>query len=224
MLELFNYSVSSEGKKIVKNVNLKIKSFVALLGPNGSGKSTLLKSIAGIGNYKVEGKAIFNKKVLNGLSTYERNKLGIYYSFQFVPNIKVKVVDLLNKLSLGYDKVVKELEMEEEINKEIERLSGGERKKVEILFAYLLNPKFVMLDEIDSGLDIESLKLIGKFLNKHFLNKEGIIVTHHGEILKYFKVKKGVVMINGEVICKKDIKEILKTIRKYGYKKCFTCK
>ncbi|MEM0088393.1 MAG: Fe-S cluster assembly ATPase SufC [Archaeoglobaceae archaeon] len=237
MLRVVNLSVEVNGKRILKNVNLYIKKgeTFALFGPNGSGKSTLLNAIIGNPAYKIVGGRIIFKKVdVTNLPTNERVKLGMGMAFQSPPKINgVKLIDVLRycaKLS-GNQEKIEELAKKMRMNEHLERavnfgFSGGEVKRSEILQLMLMNPDFVMLDEPDSGVDLENISVVGKAIgellerDKEEREKAGIIITHQGHILDYVSADYGVILYNGKIACVGDPKDILNQIRKNGYEGC----
>jgi len=182
ILKIENLKVSVENKIILNDFNLTIKSGEthAIMGPNGTGKSTLSKVIMGDTNYKIiEGSIYFDDKLINDLTVDERARLGIFLGLQMPPSIDgVTNADFLRTArSVKEGKDFKLMQFIKEINSETENLnmdkemihrsvnkgfSGGERKKNEILQMYILKPNTVILDEIDSGLDVDSLKIVGK--------------------------------------------------------------
>ncbi|MEM1578089.1 MAG: Fe-S cluster assembly ATPase SufC [Archaeoglobaceae archaeon] len=237
MLRIVNLSVEVDGKKILKNVNLYIKKgeTFALFGPNGSGKSTLLNALIGNPAYKITGGRILFKKVdITNLPTDERVKLGLGMAFQNPPKIGgVKLIDVLKhcaKLSSNEDKIMefaKKLRMTEHLNRSLNLgFSGGEVKRSEILQLLVMNPEFVLLDEPDSGVDLENIAIIGEAISdllergKEKREKGGIIITHQGHILDYVTADYGVILYNGMVACIGDPKDIITQIRKNGYEGC----
>ncbi|WOX79404.1 Fe-S cluster assembly ATPase SufC [Candidatus Shikimatogenerans bostrichidophilus] len=236
MLEIKNLYVKIKNNLIIKGLNLKIKKneIHVIMGPNGSGKSTLSYIISGKPKYIIDkGKILFNKKLINNLSPYEISKLGIFLSFQYPIEINgiTMYIFLKNILKNKYKnkvlfkkiyKVCKKLN----INKNnLYRyfnvgFSGGEKKKNEILQMLLLKPKLVILDEIDSGLDIDTLNLIFKNINKYKKKYKCslIIITHNTNIVKYINPNYVHILYNGKII-KSSNKNIIYNIDKYGYKK-----
>lgn len=219
MIKIKNLSVEIENKKIIENLNLKFEKgkIYALMGPNGSGKSTLANVLAGNPKYKItHGKIILGKKDITHISPTERAKLGLFMSFQMPQEIEgVTIFDFLRtaynslhkKISLlQFKKLIKEkceiLEIEEDfpsryLNK---GFSGGEKKKSEILQMLVLNPKIIILDETDSGLDIDALKTISKAVN-YFVkeNKTIIIISHYKRIFNHLKPDKVFILSKGKI-------------------------
>jgi len=219
ILEIKNLHVEVDGKEILKGINLTLDfgKINALMGPNGSGKSTLVNAIMGHPKYVVtKGKIIFEGEEITKLSPDKRAKKGIFLSFQYPKEISgVSINKFLKTTSkelnpnyslFDFKKTLKEkreiLGMTEEM---VERylnvgFSGGEKKKNEILQMLVLNPKLIILDETDSGLDVDSLKTVSKGVNS-VMNPEKtvLIITHYKRILEYIKPDKVFIMINGKI-------------------------
>jgi len=239
MLEIKNLHVSIDGKKILKGVNLEVKKgeVVALMGPNGSGKSTLALAMMGHPNYKIEeGEILFKGKDIKGLEANERAKLGLFLSFQYPYEIngvsmsnflrtalntkrdeKINVFEfkkmLYEKLSLL--KIPKEF-AERYLN---EGFSGGEKKKAEILQLAMLQPQMAILDETDSGMDIDALKIVSNGINTLMNGNLGILLIthyHYQRILNYIKPNKVYIMVDGRVVKSGD-KELAKELEAKGY-------
>jgi Fe-S cluster assembly ATP-binding protein len=234
-LEIKNLKVQGNGKQILKGINLEIKKgdVQVLLGPNASGKSTLCHAILGNPKYKViAGKIFFQGKEITNLAPEKRVKLGLALSFQSPPTIKgVKTSQLLDKISIVKDSKLKSLKqqifdkhlLERDVNLDF---SGGEKKTSELIQILALNPKLVIFDEVDSGLDLKKIKDVAKTIKKELIDKKisVLLITHSGTILNFLKPDITNVMVAGKIICKeKDYKKILKTIKKYGYEKCKKC-
>lgn len=239
MLKINNLEVSTDGKTILKDFNLIINDgeIHAIMGPNGVGKSTLSRVIMGDSNYKINnGDIIFNGDNLSALSTDERAKKGIFLAMQYPMEIEgVSNQDFLrtaissvNNKRIGlYDFILKcekganELSMNKDL---IHRslnvgFSGGEKKKNEVLQIKLLSPKFIILDELDSGLDVDSLRIVGENIKKYKEeNKETsiLIITHHPKILEYLKPDFVHVMNNGRIL-KTGNYSLANEIEKNGY-------
>lgn len=235
ILKIENLNARSPEKEILKNLNFEMKTgeLQVVLGPNASGKSTLANVISGNPRFKIErGKIIFNGKDITKLSPEKRVKMGIALVWQNPPAIKgVKLNDLLDKISKGKPAFASELRRGEG-NQLIERetnvnFSGGEKKISELLQVLALKPKLLILDEIDSGLDIRKAGVVGKIIKKEFLERgvAVLMITHSGEMLKFFKPDFINIMMDGTISCvSKDYKKVLNTIKKYGYEKCRKCR
>ena len=240
ILRVVNLGVEVEGRKVLENVNLYIKQgeTFALFGPNGSGKSTLLNAIIGNPVYKiVSGRIMFKRKDITNVPTDERVKMGMGMSFQTPPKISgVKLIDVLRYCAKigGYseDKIfefAEMMKMKDHLYREINvGFSGGEVKRSELLQLMLMNPDFIMLDEPDSGVDLENVALIGEAISMLLerdkssdeRRKAGIIITHQGHILDYVDADYGAILYNGRIACIGDPMDILNQIRKNGYEGC----
>lgn len=240
MLKLENLNFSIANKKILDNFNLEIKDgeIHAIMGPNGIGKSTLTKIIMSHPDYKLkDGKIYFNKEIINDKEVDEISKMGIFVSFQDpieidgVTNndfLKMALENKINKKVNLYEfisimeKNRKELDIPKEfINRYVnEKASGGEKKKSEILQMKILEPKLIILDEIDSGLDIDSLKLVTENINEYLKNHKDtsvLIITHYPRILEYIKPDYVHIFNNGKIVKSSDY-SLAWEIEKKGYK------
>lgn len=237
-LKIVDLTVEVDDKIILNKFNLEIKSgeIHAIMGPNGTGKSTLTKVIMGDDNYKiVSGEIYFDNKLLNTLTVDERARLGIFLGMQLPIEIDgVTNADFLrtalrsqNNDEFNLFKFIKELDLTTEklkmdkdmIHRGVNKgFSGGERKKNEILQMYILKPKMVILDEIDSGLDVDSLRIVGtNVMNYYNENKPGILlITHYNRLLEYIKPDYVHIMKNGHIIKTGDY-SLVKEIEENGY-------
>ncbi len=235
MLEVENLSVSVDGKLVLKGIYLVARGgeIHAVMGPNGSGKTSLAFTIMGHPKYKIEsGRIVFDGEEINNLKTHERAKRGIFLAFQYpqeipgVPlgkflwtvaggekNFSVFSRDFKEKLSLL--KIPEDF-AKREINK---GFSGGEKKRTEILQMLMLNPKLVILDEIDSGLDVDSLKIVASAVI-NFMTKEKIIViiTHYPRILNYVKPNFVHILFDGKIVLSGD-ESLARDLEEKGYEK-----
>ena len=240
ILNIDNLTVEVAGKIILKDFSLEIKSgeIHAIMGPNGTGKSTLTKVIMGDPNYKIiKGKISYNGKVINKMPVNERAKLGIFLGMQMPLTIEgvtnavflrsalrakegdnFKLLPFIRKV----DKLTEKLHMDSEmIHRGInDGFSGGERKKNEILQMCILKPNVVLLDEIDSGLDVDSLKLVGESVMDYYNECKPaiLLVTHYQRLLDYIKPDFIHIMKDGKIVLSGDKKLALK-IEEEGYDK-----
>lgn len=233
LLEIKNLSVEVEGKKILKNINLNVadKEVVCLFGPNGAGKSTLLYTLIGYPGYKiVEGEILFKGKVINDMPVNERVKLGLGIAFQHPPKlIGVKLKDLLSLIARNSENneledLSRRLKMTDFLDRDVNfGFSGGEMKRAEILQLASLKPDLLLLDEPDSGVDVENVELLGKEINNLLKDRSGLIITHIGYILNFIRADRAVVLYNGQIACQGNPFKILKDIKDKGYKACLEC-
>lgn len=242
MLEIKNLTANYEDKdNILENINLSINKgeIHVLMGKNGSGKSTLLKAIAGDPEVNKSGDLFFNGKSLNDYDINEIANNGIFLSFQSpvviegVNNVQFIKQALeakrnylkLDKLNIGdflvkIKSIMSKLNLDESfLNRNLnEGFSGGEKKKNEILQLLMLEPDLILLDEIDSGLDIDSIKIIANILNEYVKdsNKSLLIVTHYEKMLSYLKPDK-VHIIKNKSIIKTGGDELITLIHEKGF-------
>ena len=225
LLDLKNIDASIGNKQIIKNFNLKINKneIHVIMGPNGSGKSTLSKILAGHPSYSVDNGTIeFCEKDLLDMSPEIRSHEGVFLAFQYP--IEISGVTNYDFLRIAYNekrKYKKEIELDplefmELTQKTIQKLkmkpeflnrnlnegfSGGEKKRNEILQMLLLDPKLIILDEIDSGLDIDAIKIIcDGIVNNLAKDSSLIVITHYPKILNYLKPTHVHIMIDGKIV------------------------
>jgi Fe-S cluster assembly ATP-binding protein len=244
-----NLRVEVEEKEILRHVDLEIRSGEThvLFGPNGSGKTTLLMSIMGFPNYHItEGKIFFKGEDITAMPLNERANLGIGLSFQRPPTIRgVKTRQILQICGKGEQDILsiaQSLDFEEFLERDLnDGFSGGEIKRSELLQLIAQDPDFLLLDEPESGVDLENIALIGSAIErllereikmgegktrkelKRERSKSGLIITHTGYILDYLDADIGHVLMDGELACSSNPREILKTIKELGYDECVRC-
>jgi len=241
MLHIDDLHVNVGDKEVLHDINLHINEGEThvLLGPNGSGKTTLLMTIMGFTNYTItEGKILFKGEDVTKMHAHERAKRGIGMLFQRPPTISgLKLGKLLTAISRTKTENITELAQSIHMDKFLERdinkgFSGGEIKRSEVLQLMIQNPDFVMLDEPESGVDLENISLIGTAIgsllekDKHIIKrqKSGLVITHTGYILDYLETDRGHVMCDGQIKCHGNPREILQDIKKHGYKECLECR
>jgi Fe-S cluster assembly ATP-binding protein len=220
MLKITDLHVEVDGKEILKGVNLTLEKgkIHALMGPNGSGKSTLASTLMGHPKYTItKGTIELDGKVLNDLSPDERAKAGLFLSFQYpssipgvtIPNFLRTAINAtrdepisIKEFKALIEEKVKLLNMPEDFLKRYlnEGFSGGEKKRAEILQLLALNPTVALLDETDSGLDIDALKIVSKGVN-HFMGEDKIIliITHYKRILELIRPDHLSILIEGKI-------------------------
>lgn len=243
-LDIINLSVMVDNKLVLKDFNLSLDNgkIYVLMGPNGTGKSTLSRVIMGDSNYKVmSGDILFNDNSILDKSVDERSRMGIFLAMQYPMEIEgVSNQDFLRTAMSSkegkqvglYDFIMKCEKASEELKMDknlIHRplnvgFSGGEKKKNEVLQMKLLKPSLVILDELDSGLDVDSLKIVSSNIKDYISeNKDTtlLIITHHQKVLEYIKPDYVKVLYNGKIVDSGDYKLSLE-IEEKGYKKYTT--
>lgn len=239
MIEIKNLVVKVDDKLILNGVDLTINSgeVVVIMGSNGSGKSTLAYAIAGHPKYEAEGEIEVDGVNLQEKSPDERAKMGIFLANQYPVAIFGLTVNSF--LWQMYKKRVEKAMTLVEFRKHVEELatalnlnldllkrslndgfSGGEKKKLEILQLLVFSPKYLILDEIDSGLDVDALRIIAETVAKVAKEKNMgvLVITHYNRILKYLKADKVVIMDKGKIV-KTGTGELAEEIEVSGYKK-----
>ena len=211
-----------------------------IFGPNGGGKTTLLMTIMGFPRYQMtKGKIFFKGKDITDLPLDKRANLGIGLSFQRPPVVRgVKTRDIVAAClkepedSKTAEQLAAKVNLTEFLDRDINYgFSGGEIKRSEMMQLLAQKPEIALLDEPESGVDLENIALIGELINE-LLEKEcpivdrqcmGLIITHTGHILDYVDARTGYVMCDGRIGCEGDPHEILKTIKQKGYGECTRC-
>lgn len=241
MLKIENLHASVEDKAILRGINLEVKAgeVHAIMGPNGSGKSTLASVIAGKEEYEVtEGGIIFNNEDINELAAEERAHKGVFLSFQYP--VEIPGVSVTNFMKTAINETRKAQGLEEmpakdmlklireksellEIDRKFlsrslnEGFSGGEKKRNEIFQMAMLEPKLAILDETDSGLDIDALRIVANGVNK-LKSKDNavIVITHYQRLLDYIVPDFVHVLYNGRIV-KSGGKELAHELEEKGY-------
>ncbi len=241
LLSIKNIHASVEGKQILKGINLDIRpgEIHAIMGPNGSGKSTLASVLAGREDYEVtEGSVDFDGKDLLSLSPEDRAREGLFLAFQYpveIPGVSTTnfMKAALNEKrkyngqepldAVSFLKVMKEKVELVEINRSLlsrsinEGFSGGEKKRNEIFQMAMLEPKLAVLDETDSGLDIDALRIVANGVNKLRTPERGVIViTHYQRLLEYLQPDFVHVLVDGRIV-KSGTKDLALELEEKGY-------
>lgn len=235
-LEVKDLHVSIDGKEILKGVNLKVKKgeVHALMGPNGSGKSTLSHVLLGHPRYRVEkGEIIFDGKNLLNMKPHERAQLGLFLAFQYP--MEIQGVSFANFLFTAYRKYHAGAIAPQEFKKMLEEklnvlgldksfvdrylnvgFSGGEKKRAEILQMLMFRPQIAVLDETDSGLDIDSLKAVANAIASVRKETGALVITHYQRILNYLEPDFVHVLIDGKIAASGGA-ELAHELEKRGY-------
>lgn len=238
-LQIIDLHVSVEGKEILKGVNLELNTgeFHVVMGPNGTGKSTLAATIMGHYKYQVtSGQILLDGEDVLAMSVDERSRKGLFLAMQYPSEItgvtnsdfiktamharlaEGETLPLL-KFIRSLDKACEELKMREDLPHRYvnEGFSGGEKKRNEILQMKLLKPKFAILDEIDSGLDVDALRIVGENVNAMKSSDFGsLIITHYERLLDYIKADYVHILMNGVVVRSGGL-ELMEKVDKEGY-------
>jgi len=240
MLEIEDLWVNIEEKEVLKGINLVVPTGEThiLFGRNGSGKSTLLMAIMGFARYQVkQGQIRFQGQDITHLPTCERARLGLGLSFQRPPTIRgVRTADLLRVCSRGAiaPEVLAALyDFTPFLDREVNYgFSGGEIKRSELLQLLAQDPKMALLDEPESGVDMENLQVVGEII-RHLLQKDrrrqhreksGLIITHTGFIMDYVNADRAYILGEGRIWCQGNPRELLHDIKNYGYEECAKCR
>lgn len=239
MLEISTLHVSTAKKEILHGVTLKIKpgEIHALMGPNGSGKSSLSMALMGHPQYQItSGKVVLDGQNITGLSVDKRAKAGLFLAMQYP--VAVPGVSINNFMRSAYknlkDANIKALAVQEKVKQELKNIkldekfiarsvnegfSGGEKKKLETLQLTILEPKYAILDETDSGLDVDALKIVSKGIMKarEVNPKLGILlITHYQRILRYIQPDLVHILVDGKIV-KSGNKYLAEQIEEKGY-------
>lgn len=237
-LVIKNLHVSIEEKEILKGINLEVNEgeIVALLGPNGNGKSTLLNAIMGNPRYKItEGEIYLDDKNILEMKIDERSKAGLFLAFQNpceIPGVissdflktslnqhsdkKVSLYQFYKVLNSACDEVKIPFEL---LNRSLnDGFSGGEKKRNEILQMMILNPRIALLDEIDSGLDVDAINIVSECIKKQFKEKNTgfLVISHYARLFELIQPTRTAVIING-VVALEGGPEVYQRIDKEGY-------
>lgn len=224
MIKIKDLHVHVREKYVLKGINLDIKKGErhVLMGPNASGKTTLAETLMGFPQYKItQGEISFGGKSLNNLSIDERARLGIALALQSPPKVDINFGQFIDEIETKFDSKIdfskfgKEVEYFKSRNLN-DGLSGGEKRRSELIQILAMRPKLIILDEIDSGVDIDSLKLIGKILDER--DESMLIITHYRHILNYLRADKIHLLSLGKISVSGPPDKILDGIERYGYK------
>jgi len=238
MLKVEDLWVSVGNKEVLKGINFSLKygEIHTLFGPNGAGKTSFMMTLMGFPRYKIaQGKIYFKGEEITDKDVYERARLGLGISFQRPPTVR----------GVTLRKMIEIISNKEEFIEDIEKLnlsghldrglndgfSGGEMKRSELLQLMVQRPDLVLIDEPESGVDIENIAIVGDAINT-LLGKDkvkeqkrsAIIITHTGYILDYVNADRGYIIFDGNLVCGGNPRDILSEIKKHGYRRCAECR
>lgn len=246
MLDISNLTVSvgegSQRRRVLNDFSLQIGDgqVHVLFGPNGSGKTTLVHALLGYPGYTVEqGSITLNGKELAGLPINERVAAGLGVVLQYPPAVRgITLNDMANlvqkrkgssDVSPDTAALARKLNVEKFLQRDVNHgFSGGEKKRAEVLQVMLQDPSFLLLDEPDSGVDVENVEIIGRMLNTFLQRtdipvkrkKSALIITHLGYLLKFIDCDRAHVICEGQYLCGGNAKEIYQHILDHGFDKC----
>jgi Fe-S cluster assembly ATP-binding protein len=238
MLKVEDLRVSVGNRQILKGINFSLKygEIHTLFGPNGAGKTSFMMTLMGFPRYKIEqGKIYFKGEEITDKDVCERARLGLGISFQRPPTVRGvtlrKMIEIIsNKKEFIED--IEKLNLSGHLDRGLnDGFSGGEMKRSEILQLMVQRPDLVLIDEPESGVDIENIAIVGDAINtllgKDKVKKQkrsAIIITHTGYILDYVNADRGYIIFDGNLVCGGNPRDILSEIKKHGYRRCAECR
>ncbi len=242
MLKTEDLWVSVGDRQVLKGLDLSMRygEIIMLLGPNGAGKTTLMMTLMGFPRYKIDqGRIYFKGQDVTEKDLHERARLGMGVSFQRPPTVKGvtlrKVIDVIANGGAASEKIkenVERLNLSAHLDRGLnDGFSGGEMKRSELLQLMVQKPDLVLIDEPESGVDIENIALVGEAINS-LIGKDkvkdpkrgAIIITHTGYILDFVNADKGYIVFDGTLACGGNPRDILSEIKKHGYRRCAECR
>jgi len=242
MLRVEDLWVSVDERQILKGVNLSINygEVLVLFGPNGAGKTSFIMTLMGFPKYVVEqGRIYFKGEDITNKDVYERAQLGMGVSFQRPPTVRGvtlrKIIEIISDGRInkeGFVEYAERLNLSGHLDRGLnDGFSGGEIKRSELLQLMVQRPDMVLIDEPESGVDLENITLVGEAINmllgKDKVNdpkRSAIIITHTGYILDYVNADKGYIIFEGKLICGGNPRDILSEIKRHGYRGCAECR
>ncbi len=242
MLKVEDLWVSVEERQVLKGVNFSMDygEINVLFGPNGAGKTTFMMTLMGFPKYTVnQGRIYFKGADITRYDLYERAKLGLGISFQRPPTVRgvtlQKMIDIIAQNGSD-DAHIKEKVEQLNLAGHLQRglndgFSGGEMKRSELLQLMVQRPELVLIDEPESGVDIENISLVGQAINS-LLGRDkvkdpkrgAIIITHTGYILDFVNADRGYIVFDGVFMCRGNPRDILGEVKKHGYRRCAECR
>ncbi|MBS1112244.1 MAG: Iron-regulated transporter ATPase subunit SufC [Nitrospirae bacterium] len=242
MLKIQDLWVSIDDRQVLKGVNFSMGygEINVLFGPNGAGKTTFMMTLMGFPRYKIDqGKIYFKGVDITNQDLSERARLGLGISFQRPPTVKgvtlKKIIEIIannGSDDAGIKEKIEQLNLAGHLQRGLnDGFSGGEMKRSELLQLMVQAPELVLIDEPESGVDIENISLVGEAINS-LLGKDkvkdpkrgAIIITHTGYILDFVNADKGYIVVDGVFVCRGNPRDILSEIKRHGYRRCAECR
>jgi len=242
MLRVQDLWVSIDNRQVLKGVNFSMDygEINVLFGPNGAGKTTFMMTLMGFPRYRVDqGKIYFKGADITNQDLYERARLGLGISFQRPPTVKgvtlKKMIGIIANNESDDSNItekVEQLNLAGHLARGLnDGFSGGEMKRSELLQLMVQGPELVLIDEPESGVDIENISLVGHAINS-LLGKDkvkdpkrgAIIITHTGYILDFVNADRGYIVFDGVFVCRGNPRDILSEVKKHGYRRCAECR
>jgi Fe-S cluster assembly ATP-binding protein len=242
MLKVEDLWVSVGGTQVLKGVNFSMNygEINILFGPNGAGKTTFMMTLMGFPRYKIEqGRIYLRGQDITDKDLYERARLGLGVSFQRPPTVRGvtlrRLIEIIATDGMGKeaaDTNIEKLNLTAHLDRGLnDGFSGGEMKRSELLQLMIQRPDLVLIDEPESGVDIENIALVGDAINA-LLGKDkvkdpkrgAIIITHTGYILDFVNADKGYIIFDGNLVCGGNPRDILSEIKRHGYRRCAECR
>jgi len=242
MLRIEDLRVSVGDREILNGVNFSMDygELNVLFGPNGAGKTTFMMTLMGFPRYKIkEGKIYFKGEDITGKDIYERARAGLGVSFQRPPTVRgvtlTQMIDIIRHNGhekQDIDDYISKLNLMNHLGRGLnDGFSGGEMKRSELLQLMIQSPDLVLIDEPESGVDIENIALVGEAINSLLgrgkvkdPKRSAIIITHTGYILDFVNADKGYIIFDGNLLCRGNPRDILSEIKQHGYRRCAECK
>lgn len=242
MIRVEDLWVSIDGRQVLKGVNFAMHygEISVLFGPNGAGKTTFMMALMGFPKYRIDHGRIFFKGIdVTGMDLNDRARLGIGISFQRPPTVRgvtlKKLIEVIANNGSD-DPIITEKIQQLNLSDHLQRglndgFSGGEMKRSELLQLMVQRPELVLIDEPESGVDIENIALVGEAINSLLgrgkvkdPKRGAIIITHTGYILDFVNADKGYIVYDGLFLCRGNPRDILAEIKKNGYRRCAECR
>ena len=242
MLRIEDLWVSVGDREVLNGVNFSMDygEINVLFGPNGAGKTTFMMTLMGFPRYKIkQGKIYFKGEDITDKDIYERAQAGLGVSFQRPPTVRGVTLTKMTEIikdngheKQDIDNYISRLNLVNHLGRGLnDGFSGGEMKRSELLQLMVQSPDLVLIDEPESGVDIENIALVGEAINSLLgrdkvkdPKRSAIIITHTGYILDFVNADKGYIVFDGNLLCRGNPRDILSEVKEHGYRRCAECK